>query len=212
MTVCNMLIEAGARAGMVAPGRRRPTATWTGPPLRAAGRALGAGARPLEDVAVGTPTRCIHREVSLDAADIAPTVKNPPEGLTEPFGRLVDSAVATRPHLSLARRSLFLPGKLKRHVDQLARNPQAEGNHSAEGRLDGIEESRTLATPRAPSVPTTRMPSPAAIRLASRSSARSRRSAPSSRHKPIAAASPASRTRSRRSVSTGRGRRPDVDP
>ena len=48
MTVCNMSIEAGARAGLIAPGRdhvRLPQ----GPPARPAGRRLGRGRRVLAE-------------------------------------------------------------------------------------------------------------------------------------------------------------------
>ncbi len=51
MTVCNMTIEAGARAGLIAPGRDHLQLSH-GPPDGAQGRRLGAGRRLLEDAAL----------------------------------------------------------------------------------------------------------------------------------------------------------------
>ena len=67
MTVCNMSIEAGARAGMIAPGRdhlRVPR----GPAARPAGRGLGAGARSAGAPCRAMPGARFDREVQLDAA------------------------------------------------------------------------------------------------------------------------------------------------
>ena len=60
MTVCNMTIEAGARAGLVAPDETT-FAYVKGRPLRAEGRGLGAGGRLLEDAAL-RPRRALRQE------------------------------------------------------------------------------------------------------------------------------------------------------
>ena len=54
MTVCNMSIEAGARAGMIAPDETT-FAYLRGRPMRAAGRGWDAARRLLADAAVATP-------------------------------------------------------------------------------------------------------------------------------------------------------------
>ena len=56
MTVCNMSIEAGARAGMIAPDETT-FALPEGPPARAAGRGLGPRRRRLAAAAVATRAR-----------------------------------------------------------------------------------------------------------------------------------------------------------
>ncbi len=48
MTICNMSIEGGARAGLIAPGRH-DVRVRRGPAPRAAGRRLGRRGRPLAD-------------------------------------------------------------------------------------------------------------------------------------------------------------------
>ena len=68
MTVCNMSIEAGARAGMIAPDDddvRLPE----GPAARAAGRGLGRAPWPLAARCAPTPGASFDREVRLDAGD-----------------------------------------------------------------------------------------------------------------------------------------------
>ena len=68
MTVCNMSIEAGARAGMIAPDDttyRVPA----GPSVRAAGRGLGRGRRRLAHAAAATRARLSTSEVTFDASD-----------------------------------------------------------------------------------------------------------------------------------------------
>ena len=73
MTVCNMSIEAGARAGLIAPDET--TFDYRqGPPLRAEGRRVGAGASPTGRRCRPTPARTSTRRSSLDAGDIAPQV------------------------------------------------------------------------------------------------------------------------------------------
>ena len=94
MTVCNMSIEAGARAGLVAPDettfdylRGRPMAPKGG----AWEHAVAAwGALPSDDGAV------YDREVSLDAADVAPQVTwgTNPEEVLPVTGRVPDPADA----------------------------------------------------------------------------------------------------------------------
>ena len=73
MTVCNMSIEAGARAGMIAPD----DVTFEylrGPAPRAEGRGLGPGGRGLASSWPPTKTPRFDAEVVLDAASIRPQV------------------------------------------------------------------------------------------------------------------------------------------
>ena len=73
MTVCNMTIEAGARAGMIAPDDTTFD-YMRGPPVRAEGRGVRPGRRVLAHAAVRCRRRNTTRTVTLDAADIAPMV------------------------------------------------------------------------------------------------------------------------------------------
>ena len=73
MTVCNMSIEAGARAGMIAPDDddvRVPR----GPAGRAEGPSLGAGARRAGGSSGPTTTRRFDREVVVDVEQLVPQV------------------------------------------------------------------------------------------------------------------------------------------
>ena len=84
MTVCNMSIEAGARAGLIAPGRddlpvsRRPA-------LRAQGRRLGPGARP-----VAAPAERQGRQLRQPARPAG--LRHPADGHLghQPAGRAAD--------------------------------------------------------------------------------------------------------------------------
>ena len=74
MTVCNMSIEAGARAGMVAPDETT-FAYLAGRPLRAAGRRLGrARSREWRGLPVRRGRRASTARSTLDAAALAPMV------------------------------------------------------------------------------------------------------------------------------------------
>ena len=83
MTICNMSIEAGARAGMIAPGRddlRLPQ----GPRPRAEGRRLGRGRRRRGASCAPTTTRCSTPRSHIDADALTPFVTwgtNPGQGL-----------------------------------------------------------------------------------------------------------------------------------
>ena len=72
MTVCNMSIEAGARAGLIAPDDTT-FAYLEGRPGRRR-RRLGAGARALARAARPTSGATFDREVVVDAAALAPQV------------------------------------------------------------------------------------------------------------------------------------------
>ena len=71
MTICNMSIEAGARAGMIAPDDTTFAFLEGRPPPR--GRRVGAGARPLARPAV-RPDAGYDRVVELDVGELAPQV------------------------------------------------------------------------------------------------------------------------------------------
>ena len=71
MTVCNMSIEAGARAGMVAPDETT-FAYLEGRPLRAARARCGTQALAFWKTLPSTRTPRFDREVTLDAAELAP--------------------------------------------------------------------------------------------------------------------------------------------
>ena len=68
MTVCNMTIEGGARAGLIAAGRDDLRLSQ-GPPQRAQGRRLGEGRRLLADAALRRGREVTTRKWSLDASD-----------------------------------------------------------------------------------------------------------------------------------------------
>ena len=67
LTVCNMSIEAGARAGMVAPDETT-FAYLDGPAVRAAGRGVGPGAWRSGGALPSDPDAAFDREVTLDGA------------------------------------------------------------------------------------------------------------------------------------------------
>ena len=71
MTVCNMSIEAGAKAGLVAPDDTT-FAYLAGPRPRAAGRRLGRGASPTGARCTADDGAVWDQEVVLDAAHAAP--------------------------------------------------------------------------------------------------------------------------------------------
>ena len=73
MTICNMSIEAGARAGMIAPDETT-FAYLEGRPGRADGRRLGAGARRLARARLRSRTPSSTREFAIDVAELAPQV------------------------------------------------------------------------------------------------------------------------------------------
>ena len=72
MTVCNMSIEAGARAGMIAPGCDH-LLLYGGPPVRAEGRRLGCALAYWQSLP-SDPEAAFDRAIDLDARDIAPMV------------------------------------------------------------------------------------------------------------------------------------------
>jgi 3-isopropylmalate/(R)-2-methylmalate dehydratase large subunit len=72
MTICNMSIEAGARAGMIAPDET--TIAWLdGRPHAPKGRAWEAAIAAWRELP-SDPDAMFDREVTMDAAEIAPTV------------------------------------------------------------------------------------------------------------------------------------------
>ena len=73
MTVCNMSIEAGARAGMIAPDETTYRLS-EGPPARAAGRGLGARASRTGARCATDEGAVFDREVVIDAGEIAPMI------------------------------------------------------------------------------------------------------------------------------------------
>jgi 3-isopropylmalate/(R)-2-methylmalate dehydratase large subunit len=72
MTVCNMSIEGGARAGLIAPDEK--TFEFLKGAARAEGRDVGTGVRYWEDAATPTKARISTEIVVLDAAKLPPIV------------------------------------------------------------------------------------------------------------------------------------------
>ena len=73
MTICNMSIEAGARAGMIAPDAT--TFEYLAEhAARAQGRGLGCGRRALEQTTHAMPARSFDRTVDIDAGALVPMV------------------------------------------------------------------------------------------------------------------------------------------
>ena len=80
MTVCNMSIEAGARAGLIAPDETT-FAYVKGRRDRAEGRGMGGGGRLLEDAALRPGRRLRHRDHARRARDrSAGHLGHPPAG------------------------------------------------------------------------------------------------------------------------------------
>ena len=73
MTVCNMSIEAGARAGMIAPDETT-FAYLQGPPLRSAGRGVGSRRRALARICGPTTARVSTASSSIDASELEPMI------------------------------------------------------------------------------------------------------------------------------------------
>ena len=113
MTVCNMSIEAGARAGMIAPDETTYD-YLAGRAARPAGRGLGArpsraGARCPRD-----PGARFDREVDIDAAAIEPMITygtNP--GMVVPIG----GAIPTRTGDAVFDKALAYMGFERRRAD-----------------------------------------------------------------------------------------------
>ena len=83
MTVCNMSIEAGARAGMIAPDETT-FAYLAGPAARTEGRRLGRRGRPTGGPCVTDDDAAFDREVVIDATALTPFVTwgtNPGQGV-----------------------------------------------------------------------------------------------------------------------------------
>jgi len=97
MTLCNMSIEAGARAGMVAPDET--TFAWLeGRPFAPRGEAW-ARARAYWGTLPSDPDAAFDREVTLDASAIAPTVTwgTSPEHAAPITARVPDPAAIADP-------------------------------------------------------------------------------------------------------------------
>ena len=110
MTLCNMTIEAGARAGLVAPDEKtfayvmgRPSA-----PKGAAWEIALANWRRL----VTDPDATFDREVTIDVSTIAPTVTwgTSPEDVVEVTGVVPDPATFDEPRAAQIRRMLDYMG------------------------------------------------------------------------------------------------------
>jgi 3-isopropylmalate/(R)-2-methylmalate dehydratase large subunit len=97
MTICNMSIEAGARAGMIAPDEK--TFAWLeGRPCAPAGAALDLAIAHWRDL-VSDPGATYDRELIIDAADIVPMVTwgTSPEAVTTIDGATPDPAAIGDP-------------------------------------------------------------------------------------------------------------------
>jgi 3-isopropylmalate/(R)-2-methylmalate dehydratase large subunit len=110
MTLCNMTIEAGARAGLVAPDEKtfayvmgRPSA-----PKGAAWEIAVANWRRL----VSDPDAKFDREVAIDVSTIAPTVTwgTSPEDVVEVTGVVPDPSAFDEPRAAQIRRMLDYMG------------------------------------------------------------------------------------------------------
>lgn len=92
MTLCNMSIEAGARAGMIAPDEK--TFAWLdGRPFVPAGTELAAARQRWKTIRTDPGAR-FDRTVTIDAASIAPMVTwgSSPDAVTEIDGIVPDPA------------------------------------------------------------------------------------------------------------------------
>jgi 3-isopropylmalate/(R)-2-methylmalate dehydratase large subunit len=110
MTVCNMSIEAGARAGMVAPDET--TFAWLeGRPLAPRGDAWGAALRAWQGLP-SDPGASFDREKGFDAAAVAPIVTwgTSPQDALPITARVPDPAAAGDParRASIARALAYM--------------------------------------------------------------------------------------------------------
>ena len=103
MTICNMSIEAGARAGMIAPDDTT-FAYLEGRPGGADRPSLGAGARRLARASRPTPTPPTTASSSIDVAELAPQVTwgTNPEMVVSVTDRVPDPAGFADPDQRLA--------------------------------------------------------------------------------------------------------------
>jgi 3-isopropylmalate/(R)-2-methylmalate dehydratase large subunit len=111
MTVCNMSIEAGARAGLIAPDEKT-FAYLRGKPLAPQGASLEAAMTYWKTLRSDDGAR-FDRTVTLDAATVAPMVTwgTSPEAVTTITGRTPDPTSISDPALrSQARRMLEYMG------------------------------------------------------------------------------------------------------
>ena len=116
MTVCNMSIEAGARAGMIAPDETT-FEYLAGTPARAEGRSVGRGGRALAHVDDRSPARRYDRTIVLDASTLAPMITY---GTNPGMGMAIDDAgpdpahVARRVGAARAREGAHVHGARRR--------------------------------------------------------------------------------------------------
>ena len=159
MTVCNMSIEAGARAGLIAPDDT--TFQWlSGRPRTPKGRDLEAAVARWRELATD-PGAAYDRQVTVDASAVAPWITfgtNPGQGIPVD-GRVPDPAreadLATRGTLEAALRYMGLrPGQalLGQKVDAVfigsCTNGRLEDMREAAGAMKGRKvRVRTLVVP-----------------------------------------------------------------
>ena len=144
MTVCNMSIEAGARAGLIAPDETTFDLPQ-GPPARAAGRRLGRGGRVLADAATDEDA-VFDREVTIDATTLTPVRHlghQPRPGRCRSAASVPDAGdFDDRATERAAERALQLHGPDGRHA--AARRSRSTRSSSAPAPTAG---SRTCAPP-----------------------------------------------------------------
>ena len=144
MTVCNMSIEAGARAGMIAPDDD-DVRLHGGPPHAPQGR-MGRGARRSGASWQPTPARPTTASFTLDAVEIAPHVTwgtEPSDGRPGRTARVPDPATTmTAASATAAERALEYMGLERRDADR--RTSRSTGSSSGRARTRG---SRTCASP-----------------------------------------------------------------
>ena len=120
MTICNMSIEAGARAGMIAPDETT-FAYLRGPPARAEGRRLGRRRRVLDARCAPTTTPSSTPRSSSTPASLSPFVTwgtNPGQGVPlVGAGARPGATSPTRTSASAAERALEYMGLTAGHAD-----------------------------------------------------------------------------------------------
>jgi aconitase A len=146
MTVCNMSIEAGARAGMIAPDET--TFAYLEGPAHGARRARLGAAVAYWRTLPSDPGAAYDREVVLDAADIAPRSPGAPrpEDVLPVTGAVPDPDELRRPPKAASARA-GLHGPDARHADAEIAVDKVFIGSCTNGRIEDLRAAAAVEGP-----------------------------------------------------------------
>jgi len=145
MTLCNMTIEAGARAGLVAPDATT-FAYIEGRPSAPRGAAWGAAVARWKSL-FSDPDARFDREVVIDVSAIVPTLTwgTSPEDVVEVTGAVPDPADFDEPRAGQIRRALDYMGLAPGQMIDAARIDRVFIGSCTNGRIEDLRSAATVA-------------------------------------------------------------------